>query len=61
VRKLLLYKDLINLKNINEIFENKNYNNNIIPFEKYINNNINEYIALRNFKKNNLNNQILIN
>ena len=39
-RKLLLYKDLINLKNINEIFENKNYNNNynnnVISFEQYI-------------------------
>ena len=39
-RKLLLYKDLINLENINEIFENINYNNSVIPFEKYMNNNI---------------------
>ena len=37
--KLLLYKDLINLENINEIVENNTYNNSIIPFEKYISNN----------------------
>jgi len=48
-RKLLLYKDLINLKNINEIFENINYNNSVIPFEKYMNNNIKKRTL--NFKK----------
>jgi len=37
-RKLLLYKDLISFKNTNDIFENINYSNSIIPFEKYINN-----------------------
>jgi len=52
-RKLLLYKDLINLKNINEIFENINYNNSVIPFENYINNNVKQRTLniKRDFKK----------
>ena len=49
----MLYKDLINLENINEIRENKNYNNRVIHFEKYINNNIKQRTLniKRDFKK----------
>jgi len=50
-RKLLLYKDLINLKNINEIFENINYNNSVIPFENYNKNKQRTLNIKRDFKK----------
>ena len=48
----MLYKDLINLKNVNEIFKNVNYNNSAIPFENYINNNIKQRtLNIKRFKK----------
>jgi len=53
VRKILLYKDLFNLKNINEIYINDI--NNVIPLEKY-NNNIKQKIVNIN---NNLKRDIL--
>jgi len=40
------------LENINEIFENKNYNNSVNPFEKYIKNNKQRTLNIINdFKK----------
>ena len=45
-RKIMLYNNLINLKNINEINEYIKYNNNVIPLEKY--NKINKQKKLNN-------------
>ena len=53
-RKLLLYKYLINLRNINEIIENKNYNNSVIHFEKYINNIKQRTLNIKNDFKNDI-------
>ena len=51
-RKLLLYKNLINLKNINELNEYKKHNDNVIPLDKY-NNSIKQrkLINNNNFKR----------